>query len=72
MVFKWALIVFAVAALALFLLTKLIAVLGPPRPGRSAPLRLRRLQRALTWTVLVPAALALLLLAVTLLRSSTE
>jgi hypothetical protein len=32
------------------------------------PAVLRRAQRALTWTVLVPAALALVLLAVTLLR----
>jgi hypothetical protein len=67
MVFKWALIVFAVAALALFVLTKVIAFLNPPRPGRPAPLVLGRVQRALTWTVLVPAVLALLLLAVTLL-----
>ncbi|MGH7385601.1 MAG: hypothetical protein ACREKG_10495 [Candidatus Rokuibacteriota bacterium] len=68
MVFKWALIVFAVAALALFVLTKVIAFLNPPRPGRPAPPILGRVRRALTWTVLVPAALALVLLAVTLLR----
>ena len=67
MVFKWALMVFALAALVLFGLTKVIAFLNPPRPGRPAPLMLGRVQRALTWTVLVPAALALLLLAVTLL-----
>jgi hypothetical protein len=67
MVFKWALIVFAVAALVLFTLTKVIAFLNPPRPGRPAPLMLGRVQRALTWTVLVPAALALALLAATLL-----
>ena len=68
MVFKWALIVFALVALALFALTKAIAFLSPPGSGRLAPLRLRRWRRALTWTVLVPAALALALLAVTLLR----
>jgi hypothetical protein len=68
MVFKWALIVFAVAALVLFGLTKVIAFLNPPRPGRPAPLMLGRVQRALTWTVLVPATLALVLLAATLLR----
>ena len=68
MVFKWALIVFGVAAVVLFVLTKVIAFLNPPRPGRSAPLMLGRVQRALTWTVLVPAALALVLLVVTLLR----
>jgi hypothetical protein len=67
MVFKWALMVFALAALFLFGLTKVIAFLNPPRPGRPAPLVLGRVQRALTWTVLVPAVLALLLLAVTLL-----
>jgi hypothetical protein len=68
MVFKWALLVFAVAVLALFVLTKVIAFLNPPRPGRPAPLMLGRAQRALTWTILVPAALALVLLVVTLLR----
>lgn len=68
MVFKWALVVFGVAALVLFVLTKIIAYLNPPRPGRPAPLMLGHVQRALTWTVLVPAALALVLLVVTLLR----
>jgi hypothetical protein len=68
MVFKWALIVFALAAVVLFTLTKVLAFLNPPRPGRPVPAVLRRAQRALTWTVLVPAALALVLLAVTLLR----
>jgi hypothetical protein len=68
MVFKWALLVFALAALALYVLTKVIAFLNPPRPGRPVPVVLARVRRALTWTVLVPAALALLLLAVTLLR----
>jgi hypothetical protein len=68
MVFKWALIVFGVAAVVLFVLTKVIVFLNPPRPGRPAPLMLGRVQRALTWTVLVPAALALVLLVVTLIR----
>jgi hypothetical protein len=68
MVFKWALIVFGLAAVVLFVVTKVIAFLNPPRPGRPAPPRLGRVQRALTWTVLVPAALALVLLVVTLLR----
>jgi hypothetical protein len=68
MVFKWALIVFGVAAAVLFVLTKVITFLNPPRPGRPAPLMLGHVRRALTWTVLVPAALALVLLAVTLLR----
>jgi len=68
MVFKWALIVFGLAAVVLFVLTKVIAFLNPPRPGRPAPPMLGRVRRALTWTVLVPAALALVLLVVTLLR----
>ena len=68
MVFKWALIIFTVAAVVLFALSKAITFLNPPRPGRPAPPILGRVQRALTWTVLVPAALALILLVVTLLR----
>jgi hypothetical protein len=68
MVFKWVLLLFAVLSIVLFVLSKAIAFMNPPRPGRPAPLMLGRVQRALTWTVLVPAALALALLAVTLLR----
>ncbi|MGH7373146.1 MAG: hypothetical protein ACREJY_02860 [Candidatus Rokuibacteriota bacterium] len=68
MVFKWVLLLFAVFSIVLFVLSKVIAFMNPPRPGRPAPLMLGRVQRALTWTVLVPAALALVLLAVTLLR----
>jgi len=68
MVFKWVLLLFAVFSIGLFVLSKVIAFMNPPRPGRPAPLMLGRVQRALTWTVLVPAALALVLLAVTLLR----
>jgi len=68
MVFKWALLVFGLAAVVLFVLTKVIAFLNPLRPGRPVPVLLGHVQRALTWTVLVPAALALVLLVVTLLR----
>lgn len=68
MVFKWAFVLFAVLSIALFALSKAIAFMNPPRPGRPAPPLLRRVRRALTWTVLVPAAVALILLAVTLLR----
>jgi hypothetical protein len=68
MVFKWVLLLFAVLSIVLFVLSKAIAFMNPPRPDRPAPLMLGRVQRALTWTVLVPAALALVLLAVTLLR----
>ncbi len=55
MLFKWVLIFF-------------FAFMNPPRPGRPQPALLGRVQRTLTWTVLVPAVAALLLLAVTLLR----
>jgi len=68
MVFKWVLIFFAVLSFALFVLSKAIAFLNPPRPGRPAPAILGRVRRTLTWTVLVPALLALVLLMVTLLR----
>ena len=68
MVFKWVLLLFAMLSIALFALSKVIAFLNPPRPGRPLPPMLGRVRRALTWTVLVPAALALVLLAVTLLR----
>jgi hypothetical protein len=68
MVFKWVLILFAALAIALFVLSKAIAFMNPPRPGRPAPVILGQVRRALTWTVLVPALLALALLVVTLLR----
>ena len=68
MVFKWTLIFFAVLSIALYALSKTIAFMNPPRPGRPAPPMLGRVKRALTWTVLVPAVLALVLLVVTLLR----
>ncbi len=68
MVFKWVLLLFAVLSILLFVLSKAIAFMNPPRPGRPLPPMLGRVQRALTWTVLVPAALALVLLAATLLR----
>ncbi|HME95719.1 MAG TPA: hypothetical protein VNM87_02990 [Candidatus Udaeobacter sp.] len=68
MVFKWVLILFTVLSIALFLLSKAIAFMNPPRPGRPAPRILGQIRRALTWTVLVPTVLALALLVVTLLR----
>jgi len=70
MVFKWALILFGVLSAALYVLSKAIAFMNPPRPGRPAPPVLAQVRRALTWTVLVPALLAILLLVVTLLRQS--
>jgi hypothetical protein len=68
MLFKWVLIFFAVFSVALFALSKAIAFMNPPRPDRPQPPMLGRVRRALTWTVLVPAVAALVLLAVTLLR----
>ncbi|MFI5373387.1 MAG: hypothetical protein ACHQ8D_01980 [Candidatus Rokuibacteriota bacterium] len=68
MLFKWVLIFFGVLSIALFVLSKAIAFMNPPRPGRPRPPMLRRVRRTLTWTVLVPAVAALVLLAVALLR----
>ncbi|HYB41647.1 MAG TPA: hypothetical protein VEL75_07755 [Candidatus Methylomirabilis sp.] len=62
MVFKWALVTFGVAAVALFVLGKALAFANPPRRGRPRPALLRRVERALRWTVLIPIAIALLLL----------
>jgi hypothetical protein len=66
MLVKWILIVFGVAAVALFALGKVLAFLNPPRPGRPEPPLLRRVERALRWTVLVPIALAIVLLVIAL------
>jgi hypothetical protein len=51
---------------ALVVLSKLIGFLNPPRPGRPRPPVLRRIDRALRWTVLIPAAIGLAILVVTL------
>ena len=66
MVFKWALVAFGVAAVALFVLSKVLAFLNPPRPGRPGPPLLRRVERALRWTLLVPLAIAVILLVLAL------
>ena len=68
MVFKWTLILFGTAAIALLVLSKVIAALNPPRPGRPRPPWLGQVERALRFTVLVPAALGVLLLGLALLR----
>ena len=62
MVFKWALVAFGVTAVALFVLSKVLAFLNPPRPGRPGPPLVRRVERALRFTVLVPLAIAVALL----------
>ena len=66
--FKWVLVFFAVLSLGLFVLTKLITFLDPPRPGRPRGPTLRRVERALRWSVIVPALLGLAILIVTLWR----
>ena len=63
MVFKWVLIAFAVAATALFVLSKALAFLNPPRPGRPKPPLLQRVERTLRWTVWLPLVIAVCLLA---------
>lgn len=67
-VFKWALVLFGSLTLALVLVSKLLAFLNPPRPGRPEPLLLARTRRAIRWSVIVPALVGLLVLAATLWR----
>ena len=69
MLIKWTLVFFVVLSLALVALSKIIGFLNPPRPGRLRPPLLRRLDRALRWTVLIPAAIGLAVLVVTLWRA---
>jgi hypothetical protein len=66
MLVKWVLLSFGVAAVALFVLGKVLAFLNPPRPGRPAPLLIGRVERALRWTVLVPLAVAVVMLVIAL------
>jgi hypothetical protein len=66
MVFKWALVVFGVATVAVFVLGKVLAFLNPPRPGRPRPALLGRVERTLRWMVLVPLVIAVGMLAVAL------
>jgi len=66
MVFKWILIVFATAAVTLFLLGKVLAFLNPPRPGRPRPPTQAKVEWALRWTLLLPLAIAGVLLVLAL------
>jgi hypothetical protein len=66
MVIKWTLIFFAVLSVGLVVLSKVISFMNPPRPGRPRPPTLRRLDRMLRWTVLIPAAIGLAVIVVTL------
>jgi hypothetical protein len=63
MVFKWVLIAFALAAVGLFVLSKALAFLNPPRPGRPKAAMLQRVERTLRWMVLLPLVIAVCLLA---------
>jgi hypothetical protein len=67
-IFKWALLMFGLTTVVLFVVIKLISFMNPPRPGRAEPLILARARRALRWSVFVPALLGLAVLAVTLFR----
>ena len=69
MLVKWTLIAFGVAAIALFVLSKILAFMNPPRPERPRPPLLTRVERALRWTVIVPFALAVVLLILALAGS---
>lgn len=66
MLVKWTLVFFVALSLGLVALSKIIAFVNPPRPGRSRAPVLRRIDRMLRWTVLIPAVLGLVVLAVTL------
>jgi predicted secreted protein len=65
-VIKWTLVFFVALSLGLVALSKVIAFLNPPRPGRPRAPVLRAIDRMLRWTVLVPAVLGLVVLVVTL------
>jgi hypothetical protein len=64
MLVKWTLVFFAVLSLALVVLSKVLTFFNPPRHGR--PPLLRRVDRMLRWSVLIPAAVGLAVLVVTL------
>jgi len=66
MLVKWTLVAFGIAAIVLFVLSKALAFMNPPRPGRPGPPLLRRVERALRWTLLVPLAIAAVLLVLAL------
>lgn len=66
MLVKWTLVFFAALSLGLVLLSKVLTFFNPPRPGRPRAPVLRRIDRLLRWTVLIPAAVGLVVLAVTL------
>ena len=66
MLVKWTLVFFVVLSLGLVVLSKVLTFFSPPRPGRARPPLLRRVDRMLRWSVLIPAAVGLAVLVVTL------
>ncbi len=66
MLIKWTLLIFAILSLGLVVLSKVLTFFNPPRPGRPRPPVLYRIDRMLRWAVLIPAAVGLVVLAVTL------
>ena len=66
MLVKWALVLFAVLSLGLVVLSKVLTFFNPPRPGRPRAPVLRRVDRMLRWSVLIPAVVGLVVLVVTL------
>ena len=69
MLVKWTLVAFGVAAIVLFVLSKILAFMNPPRPERPRPPLLGRVERALRWTLIIPFALAVVLLVLALTGS---
>ena len=66
MLIKWTLFFFGACAVTLVVLSKVLGFLNPPRPGRPLAPVLRRVHRMLRWSVLIPAAIGLVVLVVTL------
>jgi hypothetical protein len=66
MLVKWTLIFFVAFSLGLVVLSKVLTFFNPPRPGRPRAPVLRRVDRMLRWSVLIPAAVGLVVLVVTL------
>jgi hypothetical protein len=66
MLVKWTLVFFVVLSLGLVVVSKVLTFFNPPRPGRPRPPVLRRVDRMLRWSVLIPAVVGLVVLVVTL------
>jgi hypothetical protein len=66
MLVKWTLVFFVALSLGLVILSKVITLLSPHSPARPRAPVLRRIDRMLRWTILIPAVLGLVVLAVTL------